>query len=133
MAKQKKELTKSQWLIMKAIWGKSFSTAPDVQQMLEKQTNWTYSTVKTLMDRMVEKKMLSAEKIRNLTIYKSLLTEKQAQSNEILSVVKKAFKGAFAPMMQFLIDSDKLSDAELEQIQEMLKKRKKYGKNQNGL
>jgi len=36
--------------------------APAIQQKLFKKTGWTYSTVRTLMDRMTAKKLLAAEK-----------------------------------------------------------------------
>src|SRR5690349_20849830 len=79
MAKSKIELTPAEWIIIKTVWEHEPCAAPAVQEFLEAETQWTYSTVRTLMDRMVAKGLLSAEKIRNLTLYRSVVTRQQAQ------------------------------------------------------
>lgn len=65
MPKAEIELTEAEWTIIKAVWESEPCTTPDIQQTLEKQTEWTYSTVRTLMDRMVTKGLLKAENLRN--------------------------------------------------------------------
>ena len=70
MPKSRTELTEAEWAIIKAVWDAEPCTAPDIREKLQKQTAWTYSTVRTLMDRMVAKGLLAAEKVRNLTIYR---------------------------------------------------------------
>ena len=103
--KNNNELTEAEWAIIQVIWENEPCAAPTVQELLEKSRNWTYSTVKTLMDRMVTKGLLKTEKIRNLFLYRSVITRKQAQNSEIIRTVKRAFDGAFTPMMQFLLDN----------------------------
>src|SRR4029078_8840034 len=89
--------TEAEWTIIKAIWDSEPCTAPDVQQRLAKKTRWTYSTVRTLMDLMVTKGLLAAEKVRNLTLYRSAVTQEQAQRSELLYALKHAFNGALTP------------------------------------
>ena len=124
------ELTAAEWAIVKAVWQKEPTTAPEVQETLSKQTGWTYSTVRTLMDRMVAKGLLTSEKLRNLTLYRSVVTRTQAQVGELRYALKHAFNGALTPMVQCLIDSEKLTAAELEQIEQVIreKRRKTSGK-----
>src|SRR5258708_4103551 len=83
MPKRTIELTEAEWSIIKAVWENEPCAAPTVQEKLHKQTEWTYSTVRTLMDRMVAKGLLTAEKIRNLTLYRSAVTREQAQTGEL--------------------------------------------------
>jgi len=113
MPKLHLELTEAEWAIIKAIWDAEPSTAPDIQQRLAKKTKWTYSTVRTLMDRMVAKGLLTAEKVRNITLYRSAITQQQAQRSELLYALKHAFNGALAPMLQCLLDTSNLSEAEV--------------------
>src|SRR2546427_3735957 len=68
MRKQTVELTEAEWTIIKTVWEHEPCAAPTIQEKLHRQTEWTYSTVRTLMDRMVAKGLLTAEKIRNLTL-----------------------------------------------------------------
>jgi BlaI family penicillinase repressor len=125
MAKARVELTETEWTIIKAVWASEPCTAPDIQQELVKKTKWTYSTVRTLMDRMAAKGLLTAEKVRNVTLYRSAVTKQQAQRSELLYALKHAFNGALTPMLQCLLDSGNLSEAELDEIESLIKAKKK--------
>lgn len=125
MPKSRTELTEAEWAIIKAVWDKEPCTAPDIQQKLLRQTAWTYSTVRTLMDRMVVKRLLAAEKVRNLTIYRSVVTREQAQRGELFYALKHAFNGALTPMVQCLLDTGHLSTKELEELESLIKAKKK--------
>lgn len=119
------ELTEAEWTIIKAVWASEPCSAPDIQQGLAKTTKWTYSTVRTLMDRMVGKGLLTAEKLRNITLYRTAVTKQQAQRSELLYALKHAFNGALTPMLQCLLDTGNLSDAELDKIESLIKAKKK--------
>ena len=102
--------------------------APSVQEELAARKKWTYSTVKTLMDRMVGKGLLTTERIRNLILYRAAISQQDAQRGELLRTVKRAFGGAFTPMMQFMVDSDALSRKELDELQGMIQKKRRQNK-----
>lgn len=121
------ELTEAEWSVIKAVWEREPCTAPDIQELLHAATGWTYSTVRTLMDRMVGKELLRASKLRNLTIYKSAVTRAQAQRGELQYALKHAFDGAVAPMVQSLIETRDLTAAELDALDALI--RSKRGKN----
>ena len=125
MPKSRTELTESEWAIIKAVWEMDPCTAPDIRQKLQRQTAWTYSTVRTLMDRMVVKGLLTAEKVRNLTLYRSVVTRKQAQRGELFYALKHAFNGALTPMVQCLLDTGDLSADELAELESVIKAKKK--------
>ncbi len=124
MAKRTYELTEGEWAIIQAVWDNEPCAAPTVQEELEAQKSWTYSTVKTMMDRMVAKGLLKPEKIRNLILYRSAITRTEAQTGEIMRAVKRAFDGALTPMMQFLLDSDSLSKKQLSELETMIKRKR---------
>ena len=114
------ELTEAEWTIIKAVWDTEPCTAPAIQEQLFKHTAWTYSTVRTLMDRMVVKELLAAEKQSNQTIYRTAVTRAQAQRGELLYALKHAFNGALTPMVQCLLDTNDISRAELDQIKQLI-------------
>ncbi len=119
------ELTGAEWTVIKAVWEHEPCTAPEVQQRLLKATGWAYSTVRTLMDRMVAKGLLASEKVRNATLYRSAVTREQAQRSEALHTLKQAFNGALTPMVQCLINSHDVSEAQLAELESLIKARKK--------
>src|SRR5438477_11696046 len=125
MPQQPIELTESEWSIIKAVWENEPCAAPAIQEKLHKQTEWTYSTVRTLMDRMVAKGRLTAEKMRNLTLYRSAVTREQAQRGELLYALKNAFNGALTPMLQCLLETGDLTAEELIELESLIKEKKK--------
>jgi len=124
MAKKSYQLTEGEWVIIDAVWDNQPCAAPTVQEKLASRKKWSYSTVKTMMDRMVAKGLLTTERIRNLILYRSAITRKQAQKGEIVRALKRAFDGALTPMMQFLLDSNNLSQEQLDEIEELIKTKK---------
>ena len=119
------ELTESEWSIIKAVWETEPCTAPAIQEKLFKLTQWTYSTVRTLMDRMVAKGVLKARKDGKLTIYQSVVTREQAQKGELVYALKHAFNGALTPMVQCLLDNNEINNDELAKIEALIQARKK--------
>ncbi len=128
MAKPSIALTESEWAIIKAVWDHEPCAAPAIQEILHPQTAWTYSTVRTLMDRMVTKGLLAAEKVRNLTLYRSVVTREQAQRGELFYALKHAFNGALTPMVQCLLDTRDLSPDELVKLESLIKAKRKTAK-----
>jgi BlaI family penicillinase repressor len=119
------ELTEAEWAIMKVVWASQPCAAGSVQEALAKSKDWAYSTVKTTMDRMVNKGFLKIEKIRNLQLFTSCISEVEAKRGELRRMLKRAFDGALTPMMQFLIEHEGLSKAEAAQLRKLVSKAKK--------
>ncbi len=125
MANRNPELTEAEWAIIQTVWKNEPCAAPTIQEELEGRKNWHYSTVKTLMDRMVTKGLLTTERFRNLILYSSAITRVQAQKGEIMRAVKRAFNGALTPMMQFLLDEHKLSQKQLAELESLIRKKRR--------
>jgi BlaI family penicillinase repressor len=119
------ELTEAEWTIIKAVWEGEPCTAPDIQAKLEKPTGWTYSTVRTLMDRMTAKGLLRSKKVRNQTVFQSAVTRGDAQRGELLYALKHAFNGALTPMMQCLLENQSLSARDIEELETIIRDKKR--------
>jgi len=128
MSKPTVELTEAEWSVIKAVWENEPCSAPAVQEKLLQPTGWTYSTVRTLMDRMVAKGVLKAKKEGKLTIYQSVVTRAQAQRGELFYALKHAFNGALTPMVQCLLESRNFGEDELEKLESLIKAKKKSAK-----
>ena len=127
--KRKVEMTEVEWEIMRIVWDKEPCAAGTVQEELARRSKRkkessgkAYSTIKTTMDRMVEKGFLQIEKVRNLQLFKSCISEVDAKHREFRKMLKRAFDGALTPMMQFLIEHEGISKDEASQLRELVKK-----------
>ena len=115
-------LTEAEWAIMEVVWQQEPCAAGSVQESLDASHGWAYSTVKTTMDRMVAKGLLATHAIRNLNLYTSLVSRDEAQRSELKQCLRRAFDGALTPMIQFLIDQEELSEAELQELRTLIRK-----------
>jgi len=125
MSSPELELTPAEWAIMRAVWRHEPCAAPTVQEALETERGWAYSTVRTLMDRMAAKGLLTTEKVRHLTLFRSAVTEAQAQRGELLYTLKTAFQGALSPMMQCLLEHPDLGSRELAELEALIKAKRR--------
>ncbi|MBN1359073.1 MAG: BlaI/MecI/CopY family transcriptional regulator, partial [Sedimentisphaerales bacterium] len=87
--------------------------AGTVQEALAGELGWAYSTVKTTMDRMVGKGLLEIERIRNLQLFRAKVDRRQAAKWEFRRMLARAFDGALGPMMQYLVENEKLTHEDL--------------------
>ena len=118
------EVTEAEWEILNIVWEKEPCAAGTVQEALANSKDWAYSTVKTTMDRMTNKGFLKIQKIRNLQLFSSAISEVDAKRGEFRKMLKRAFDGALTPMMQFLIEHEGLSKAESAQLRKLVNKAK---------
>jgi BlaI family penicillinase repressor len=122
MSEQKQStLTEAEWSIMKVVWENEPCAAGTVQEALAEDKSWAYSTVKTTMDRMVQKGLLKIQKIRNLQLFSSAITETRARKGEFRRMLNRAFNGALGPMMQYLVENEKMSEDDLKQLRALIK------------
>jgi BlaI family transcriptional regulator, penicillinase repressor len=128
MPKTEIELTEAEWAVIKAVWDHEPCTAPAIQQELFKRTRWTYSTVRTTMDRMAAKGLLTAAKAGKLTVYRSAVTRPAAQRGELLYALRHAFNGALTPMVQCLLEANKLTGDDLAEMEALIKVKKRTAK-----
>jgi BlaI family penicillinase repressor len=116
------ELTEAEWEIMKVVWEKEPCAAGTVQETLAESRDRAYSTVKTMMDRMAEKGFLKIEKIRNLQLFRSCISQVDAKRGEFRRMLKRAFDGALTPMMQFLIEHEGISKKQASELRRIVNK-----------
>lgn len=104
------KLTEAEWQIMNALWESWPASARQVADRLPKDVNWAYTTIKTMLTRLAEKKAVKETKKGNIGLYEPVLTRKNAQRSALKTLVNQAFDGAFGPLMHFLIEDQKISD-----------------------
>lgn len=114
------EITDAEWAIMKVVWEHQPCAAGTVQEELAQDLGWAYSTVKTTMDRMVGKGLLTIKKIRNLQLFSAKVERKQAAAWEFRRMLTRAFDGAMSPMMQHLVENENLSQDDLDQLRRLV-------------
>lgn len=123
------KLTDAEWQIMNALWAGSPATARQIADRLPGEVKWAYTTIKTMLTRLTDKNAVRETKKGNIALYEPILARTDARRIALKSLLNQAFDGAFGPLMHFLLEDQKLSDKQKEQILQALNQDKQKGAN----
>ena len=122
------KLSENEWQIMNALWKKSPATAREIIEQIPGEVTWAYTTVKTMLARLVAKEAVSEHKRRNTSLYEPLIAQKHARKNAFITLFDKVLNGAVEPLMLYLIEEKKLTQKEREELIRILETKKTEGK-----
>lgn len=114
------KLTKSEWQLMNCLWKKHPATARGIAGRLPEEVKWAYTTIRTLLARMVEKGAIREYKEGNTSLYEPILTRENARSSALRRLVDQAFDGAYGPLMHFLVTDRRLNSEQREALAKAL-------------
>lgn len=106
---------------MRAVWRDAPASARDVLERAT-GTDWAYTTVKTLLARLVDKGALAVERRGNTSFYSPLWQPAEARRSAVRSLLKAAFDGSFGHLVQHLATEEELSDRERRDLDAMLRR-----------
>lgn len=124
MAKKEKLLSTFEWQIMEVLWNRKKATVRDVFENLSGPQR-AYTTIQTYLERMVAKQILGKEKIGPVNLYHPKITKEQLLLSETRHFLNKSFSGSLPKLAAFLINSDNISENDLEKIKDIIEERKK--------
>ena len=113
-------LNNSEWKVMQVVWDGPPVAARDVHDALSAETGWAYTTVKTLLERLVEKGALRAAREGRATSYEPVLERGDARRSAVHNLVDQAFGGAVTPLLRFLSTDERLSASERAELSRLL-------------
>lgn len=127
MTKQRDELTRLEWLLMDSLWDSQRATATDLQKKLETTQGWAYSTVKTMLDRLVEMGYAKARRVGNVYEYSPRIKRPTAVRRVVDDMVDRLFGGSVAPFVQTLVDRGDFASDDIKQLKAILEQYEQKG------
>ena len=110
----------TEWDLLQVLWREERATAREVAERLETERGWAYSTVKTMLDRMVKKGLVEARRVGNVWEYSPAIVETEARRGAWRGFVDTVFNGAMGPALRFLAEDAKLTKRQREQLLALL-------------
>jgi predicted transcriptional regulator len=105
---------------MDALWEAGQATATDLQRALAPTRGWAYSTVKTMLDRLVEMGYVKARRVGNVYEYSPRNKKPTVVGKIVDDVAQRLFDGATAPFIQCLLERGKLTPDEVNDLRQLL-------------
>ncbi|SNZ05510.1 BlaI family transcriptional regulator, penicillinase repressor [Terribacillus aidingensis] len=125
MAKEVPNIAESEWEIMKILWENSPRTANEVVSALQGKADWKPKTIRTLLDRLMKKKVVGVNKEQRVYTFYPLYAEDECQRAEAKSFLKRIYGGTLKSMLVQFIEDDALSEKDMNEIRQMLDKKSK--------
>ncbi|HLQ37731.1 MAG TPA: BlaI/MecI/CopY family transcriptional regulator, partial [Planctomycetota bacterium] len=95
-------------------------SARDVLERVHADTGWAYTTVKTLLARLVGKGVLAVRLRANTSLYVPLVPRHAAQKSAVRLLLQKAFDGTFGALLHHLVTAERLSAKDRRRLRQLL-------------
>jgi BlaI family penicillinase repressor len=122
----------AEWKVLHALWRRHPANARELLDALHAETGWAYTTLKTVLSRMLEKGLVSAEMRGNTTWYEPAVEQGRARRNALQSLIERVFEGAAGPLLAHLVEHESLSPAERKQLAAWIAAAEKKGVRRGG-
>jgi BlaI family transcriptional regulator, penicillinase repressor len=111
--------------VLHALWSIGTGSIREIQEAMAEADRPEYTTVQTIVYRLEEKGAVRrAKKIGNAHVFEPLVT-RQSTLGTLIDDFIEILGGSAAPLLSHLVESKKLSAADLKQMDELLKKHRK--------
>ena len=115
------KISDSELEVMRVLW-EAGDALPitDIRETLQKRKGWEATTVKTLVQRLVTKQVLSQEK-RKVFYYRPLVSEREYNDWAANDLVRRLFRGSAKELVATLVKSDGLTAADIDELRDLFK------------
>lgn len=116
------QISDAEWQVMKALWERSPVTANELCQRLASTQQWHLKTIRTMLTRLVRKKVVGTRIEDGVYHYFTLVSREECSSQATHSFLDRVFDGALAPMVAHLVARRAITDEEKRELQKLLRK-----------
>jgi BlaI family transcriptional regulator, penicillinase repressor len=110
--------------IMEVLWEEAPLTATDVSSRVAARRDWSLATVKTLLSRLVAKQAVGHHLDGRRFLYAPLVERETYVAGESRRLVDRFFGGRLMPLVAHLAGQERFSDAEIAEIEQLLREMK---------
>lgn len=107
--------------VMQVLWRHAPQSADEVIAALADDTDWQDKTIRTLLNRLLRKRAVSARREGRRYLYSPRLTQDAWQATESRSLLDRAFGGRLAPMLVHFARHEDLSADDRRELRALVK------------
>jgi len=117
-------ISDSEWEVMKVIWSTNPITAKQIIEQLEDKTDWHPKTVRTLLNRLVNKEVINFDSDKRVYHYYPLVPQEKYLQEKNKSFLQKVYDGALNAMLARFLEQQDLDQEEIEELESILEEKK---------
>lgn len=117
-------ISNAEWDIMRVVWAQERVTSSAILTILNQKLQWTSSTIKTLLKRLVDKGYLATEKVGKGFVYSALISVQEAIYHQVDELFDKFCPTKHLDIIRHVITRTDMTLDDIEQLQELLEAKK---------
>lgn len=106
--------------VMEVLWRRQPLSAEEILQSLQGEPVWQLATVKTLINRLLGKGAIGAEKQGRRYLYSPVLAREQWLAEQSTGLLDRLFDGHLAPLVAHFARHRKLKKSDLDALRRLL-------------
>ncbi|UQS84715.1 CopY/TcrY family copper transport repressor [Apilactobacillus apisilvae] len=117
-------ISNAEWEVMRILWTLGNAKSKTIIDLLTKKNNWSESTIKTLITRLKNKKIIGVKKEGNKNFYYCLVDEDEAYKMSIMHLFKEICCMQYGSTLDYLINNIELSKNDIDGLIKTLEQKK---------
>ena len=113
-------ITAAESVVMEILWRRSPLPTEAIVAALEGEQHWQEATIKTLLNRLLKKKALRAEKDGRRFLYSPVITRDQWLLTESKGLLDRLFAGRVAPLAAHFSRHGKLTRRDIADLKRLI-------------
>jgi len=114
------QISEAESVVMDVLWQRHPLSAEDVVAALAGHQSWQEATVKTLLNRLLNKGAIRADKDGRRYLYAPLLKREDWVMEESQGLLERLFGGRVAPLVAHFSEQRKLSRKDIAELRKLL-------------
>ena len=114
------QISEAESIVMDVLWRQQPLAAEDVVAALAESRQWQEATIKTLLNRLLNKGAIAAEKDGRRYLYTPVLKREDWLIGESESLLDRLFGGRVAPLVAHFSEHRKLSRKDIAELRKLL-------------
>lgn len=117
-------ISDSELVIMKVLWDKSPLTSNQIIRKLDGYKNWSNTTIRTFLSRLVEKSAIKSDDSQKNHLFYPNISKEAFMKKENKSFIDRVYDGASDLLIAQLLDDEELTSEDLDRFEALLKNKK---------
>ena len=107
-------------VVMDVLWQRHSQGADEVVCALSARSDWAEPTIKTLLNRLLNKGAIRAERDGRRYLYSPVLTREAWVAQQSEGLLERLFGGRVAPLVAHFSERGKLSEADIAELKRLI-------------
>ena len=115
-------LSETEWKLMDELWEEPPKTITQLTRALEEDTGWGKNVIITMLKRLEAKGAMRHEEGERAKQFYPAVSREDTALEETRGFLNRVYSGSLGLMVDAMVNSRSLSDREIEELKEILKK-----------